>query len=91
MCSLILPGDCTFHIKLLLSTSDLSISTNPQSSLHFGVFKSQKKKRDTFYVLKFVLFQYRGWGVEIDSGRVPEGLQAMLEDLGTLKSERNNN
>lgn len=32
--------------------------------------------------------QYRQWGQELDAGRVPEGLQAMLEELGSLKREK---
>jgi len=41
--------------------------------------------------LRKELEMYRSWGMELDSGRVPEGLQAMLEELGTMKMEQNNN
>ncbi|KAF7994954.1 hypothetical protein HCN44_004426 [Aphidius gifuensis] len=34
---------------------------------------------------------YRGWGSELDAGRIPEGLQTMLEEFGALKTERNIN
>ncbi|KZC04445.1 hypothetical protein WN55_02808 [Dufourea novaeangliae] len=30
---------------------------------------------------------YRLWGQELDAGRVPEGLPAMLEEIGSLKRE----
>ncbi|XP_015115125.1 REPTOR-binding partner [Diachasma alloeum] len=41
--------------------------------------------------LRKELDMYRSWGQELDAGRVPEGLQTMLEELGALKKERNNN
>lgn len=33
------------------------------------------------------LFKYQFWAKEIDEGRVPEGIQALMEELGTLKQE----
>ncbi|XP_043270971.1 REPTOR-binding partner [Venturia canescens] len=41
--------------------------------------------------LRKELDMYRSWGMELDNGRIPEGIQAMLEELGTLKVEKNNN
>ncbi|XP_043481662.1 REPTOR-binding partner isoform X3 [Leptopilina heterotoma] len=41
--------------------------------------------------LRKELDMYRFWGQELDAGRVPEGIQAMLEELGTMKKETNNN
>ncbi|XP_051161797.1 REPTOR-binding partner isoform X1 [Leptopilina boulardi] len=41
--------------------------------------------------LRKELDMYRFWGQELDSGRVPEGIQAMLEELGSMKKEANNN
>ncbi|XP_031839915.1 REPTOR-binding partner isoform X2 [Nomia melanderi] len=38
--------------------------------------------------LRKELEMYRQWGQELDAGRVPEGLQAMLEDFGSLKREK---
>ncbi|XP_060817059.1 REPTOR-binding partner isoform X1 [Bombus pascuorum] len=38
--------------------------------------------------LRRELEMYRQWGQELDAGRVPEGLQAMLEELGSLKREK---
>ncbi|XP_066588462.1 REPTOR-binding partner isoform X4 [Prorops nasuta] len=40
--------------------------------------------------LRKELDMYRQWGQELDAGRIPDGLQAMLEELGTLKRENNN-
>jgi hypothetical protein len=41
------------------------------------------------HIGRFVIFpQYRQWSQELDAGRVPEGLQAMLENLGSLKREQ---
>ncbi|XP_033223465.1 REPTOR-binding partner isoform X2 [Belonocnema kinseyi] len=41
--------------------------------------------------LRKELDMYRSWGSELDAGRVPDGIQAMLEELGALKREANNN
>ncbi|CAL7936967.1 REPTOR-binding partner [Xylocopa sonorina] len=38
--------------------------------------------------LRKELEMYRQWGQELDAGRVPEGLQAMLEEFGSLKREK---
>lgn len=46
----------------------------------------QLKARVT--VIRYFRLQYRQWGQELDAGRVPEGLQAMLEELGSLKREK---
>jgi hypothetical protein len=35
------------------------------------------------------MLQYRSWGRELDEGRVPEGITAMLEELGAVKQENN--
>ncbi|KAJ9589791.1 hypothetical protein L9F63_027949, partial [Diploptera punctata] len=32
--------------------------------------------------------RYRLWGRELDEGRVPEGIHAMLEELGAVKQEK---
>ncbi|XP_015431870.1 PREDICTED: cAMP-responsive element-binding protein-like 2 isoform X2 [Dufourea novaeangliae] len=37
--------------------------------------------------LRKELEMYRLWGQELDAGRVPEGLPAMLEEIGSLKRE----
>jgi hypothetical protein len=34
------------------------------------------------------LLQYQSWGRELDEGRVPEGITAMLEELGAIKQEK---
>jgi hypothetical protein len=40
-------------------------------------------------LLHFVhVLQYRAWGRELDEGRVPEGITAMLEELGIIKQEK---
>ncbi|XP_015603541.1 cAMP-responsive element-binding protein-like 2 isoform X2 [Cephus cinctus] len=41
--------------------------------------------------LRKELDMYRQWGLELDAGHVPEGLQTMLEEFGALKQEKNNN
>ncbi|XP_015511821.1 REPTOR-binding partner isoform X2 [Neodiprion pinetum] len=41
--------------------------------------------------LRKELDTYQQWGLELDAGRIPEGLQAMLEEVGALKQEKNNN
>ncbi|XP_012268261.1 REPTOR-binding partner isoform X2 [Athalia rosae] len=41
--------------------------------------------------LRKELDMYQQWGLELDAGQVPKGLQAMLEELGALKQEKNNN
>jgi hypothetical protein len=35
-----------------------------------------------------LMLQYRSWGRELDEGRVPEGIPAMLEELGAIKQEK---
>jgi hypothetical protein len=34
------------------------------------------------------VLQYWSWGQELDEGRVPEGITAMLEELGAIKQEK---
>jgi hypothetical protein len=34
------------------------------------------------------MLQYRSWGRELDEGRVPEGITAILEEMGTIKQEK---
>ncbi|XP_018398763.1 PREDICTED: cAMP-responsive element-binding protein-like 2 isoform X2 [Cyphomyrmex costatus] len=41
--------------------------------------------------LRKELEMYRQWTQELDAGRVPEGLQAVLEEFGTLKQEQSSN
>ncbi|KYM99604.1 hypothetical protein ALC62_09663 [Cyphomyrmex costatus] len=38
-----------------------------------------------------IFWRYRQWTQELDAGRVPEGLQAVLEEFGTLKQEQSSN
>ncbi|XP_033323569.1 REPTOR-binding partner isoform X2 [Megalopta genalis] len=38
--------------------------------------------------LRKELETYRQWGQELDAGRVPDGLQTMLEEVGSLKREK---
>ncbi|XP_023711390.1 REPTOR-binding partner [Cryptotermes secundus] len=38
--------------------------------------------------LRKELEKYRSWGRELDEGRVPEGIPAMLEELGAVKQEK---
>ncbi|XP_076289873.1 REPTOR-binding partner isoform X1 [Lasioglossum baleicum] len=38
--------------------------------------------------LRKELETYRQWGQELDAGRVPDGLQTMLEEFGSLKREK---
>lgn len=37
--------------------------------------------------LRVELEKYTNWTQEIDAGRYPDGLQALLEELGALKQE----
>lgn len=32
--------------------------------------------------------QYQQWAREIDEGRIPDGMQAILEEMGALKQEK---
>ncbi|CAD6230608.1 GSCOCG00006844001-RA-CDS [Cotesia congregata] len=41
--------------------------------------------------LRKELDTYRSWGQDLDAGRIPEELQAMLEECGAVKNEPNNN
>jgi len=34
------------------------------------------------------MLQYHSWGRELDEGRVPEGITAMLEEIGAIKQEK---
>lgn len=38
--------------------------------------------------LRKELEMYRQWTLELDAGRVPDGLQAMLEEFSSLKQEQ---
>lgn len=38
--------------------------------------------------LRKELEKYRSWNRELDEGRVPEGITAMLEELGAIKLEK---
>ncbi|KAJ9576147.1 hypothetical protein L9F63_006969 [Diploptera punctata] len=40
------------------------------------------------FALRKELEKYRLWGRELDEGRVPEGIHAMLEELGAVKQEK---
>lgn len=33
------------------------------------------------------MFQYRMWAREVDEGRVPEGFQILMEEMGAIKQE----
>lgn len=37
--------------------------------------------------LECVFLQFRGWGRDLDEGRVPEGFQTFLEEMGAMKAE----
>ncbi|XP_054263587.1 REPTOR-binding partner isoform X2 [Macrosteles quadrilineatus] len=37
--------------------------------------------------LRKELEKYRMWGRELDEGRIPEGFQALLEEMGAVKPE----
>ncbi|KAK0167591.1 hypothetical protein PV327_004968 [Microctonus hyperodae] len=41
--------------------------------------------------LRSELDVYRLWGQELDDGRIPEGLQTMLEECCAIKKERDTN
>lgn len=41
----------------------------------------------TFEVIKLNIFQYRQWAVDLDEGRVPDGFQSHLEEIGAVKQE----
>lgn len=42
-----------------------------------------------YNVICFVcMLQYHSWGRELDEGRVPEGITAMLEEIGAIKQEK---
>ncbi|XP_067003086.1 REPTOR-binding partner [Anabrus simplex] len=38
--------------------------------------------------LRNELDKYRAWGLELDEGRMPEGIHALLEELGAIKQEK---
>nr|CAD7439722.1 unnamed protein product [Timema bartmani]CAD7453842.1 unnamed protein product [Timema tahoe] len=38
--------------------------------------------------LRKELDKYRSWGKELDEGRVPEGMHALLEEMGAIKQEK---
>lgn len=40
-----------------------------------------------FKIYSYLLLQYRQWCHEIDEGHIPEGMQALLEELGAVKLE----
>lgn len=37
--------------------------------------------------LRRELDKYQGWIADLDAGRIPEGLQSVLEEVGALKQE----
>lgn len=41
----------------------------------------------SFSILFNSTFQYRQFANELDAGRFPEGMQAVLEEVGALKQE----
>ncbi|XP_049784229.1 REPTOR-binding partner isoform X1 [Schistocerca cancellata] len=38
--------------------------------------------------LRKELEKYRSWGKELDEGRMPEGMQVLLEEIGAVKQEK---
>lgn len=46
--------------------------------------------RYIMYLDKYVCLnlQYRSWGHELDEGRMPEGFQGLLEEVGAVKLEK---
>ncbi|XP_049810821.1 REPTOR-binding partner isoform X2 [Schistocerca nitens] len=38
--------------------------------------------------LRKELEKYRLWGKELDEGRMPEGMQVLLEEIGAVKQEK---
>jgi hypothetical protein len=34
------------------------------------------------------VLQYYSWGIELDEGRVPEGMTGVLEEIGAIKQEK---
>ncbi|KAK7788985.1 hypothetical protein R5R35_008680 [Gryllus longicercus] len=38
--------------------------------------------------LRKELDKYKTWGHEIDEGHMPEGIQTLLEEMGTIKQEK---
>lgn len=43
--------------------------------------------RFTFiYILNYI-FQYYKWNLELDQGRMPEGLEELLQEMGVVKQE----
>jgi hypothetical protein len=40
-----------------------------------------------FYNNYFIHLQYYKWNLEIDQGRMPEGIDEMLQELGVVKQE----
>lgn len=44
---------------------------------------------DQCVLICFVLyfFQYRMWCIDIDDGKIPDGLPGLLEELGAVKQE----
>ena len=39
-------------------------------------------------VLRKELEKYQHWAHEIDEGRIPEGIQELMEEMGVLKQEK---
>ncbi|CAD1477682.1 unnamed protein product [Heterotrigona itama] len=66
------------------SYMDASFSSSPRFCSHFS--RTESTECEGVSCTKEA--KYRQWGQELDAGRVPEGLQAMLEELGSLKREK---
>lgn len=84
------------RLTLLLSVHEVILKSSwfPQRSSAYNSLVRTTKIRDcgeayVLYTSPFVIFlQYRQWTQELDAGQVPEGLQAMLEEFGSLKREQ---
>lgn len=38
--------------------------------------------------MRNTFFQYQHWALEIDEGRIPAGIQELMEEMGVLKQEK---
>lgn len=71
----------------------LPISGGTSGGQRKGCVSPQERTREGSFLISkctklLELFQYLHWAKEIDEGRIPEGMQAILEEVGALKREK---
>lgn len=54
----------------------------------YQIFFKIQFSHDCTIACFFFIPQYRQWGQDMDAGRIPDGLQDMLEEFGALKKEK---